>query len=116
MQSLQLSGCVVNLAILDEIDWNKLPNLTWPQIIQATRTAPINQAQTFNQLLLLAAFYVKWRGIRKSILPMMDVYSRFEQEAILEDEHPESEIKLIEQYCIRWAGPPLAVQIDASRT
>ena len=45
---------------------------------QTARTTTINVAQTFNQLLLLDAFYVKWRGTKKSILAMMDVYSRFE--------------------------------------
>ena len=45
---------------------------------------------------------------------MMDVYSRFEQEAVMEDEHPETEIKLIEQYWIRWAGPPMSIKTDAS--
>ena len=32
----------------------------------------------------------------------------------MEDEHPETEIKLIEQYWIRWAGPPMSIKTDAS--
>ena len=47
-------------------------------------------------------------------MAMMDAFSRYEQMAILADNHPETEIKILEDRWLRWAGPPGSIKTDAS--
>ena len=78
------------------------------------RPGTLNNVTCFNQVVLLDAFFIKWNDKKHSILAIMDSFSRYEQMTRLEDDRPETEIKLIESAWLRWAGPPAVIKTDAS--
>ena len=82
--------------------------------LKPARPPALSSAACFNHVLLVDAFCVRWRGEKFSILAIMDAFSRFEQEAVLPNDYPETEIKLLEELWLRWAGPPAILKTDAS--
>ena len=64
-------------------------------------------------MLYIDGFVIKWNDVKYMILAMMDAFSRFEQ-MILKDDNPETEIAVLEQHWLRWAGIPNVIKTDAS--
>ena len=78
------------------------------------RPGNLTSVTCFSQVVLVDAFYIKWHDKKLSILAIMDSFSRFEQLALLENDRPDTEIALLEQLWLRWAGPPSVLKTDAS--
>ena len=49
---------------------------------------------------------MKWNDVKYHILAVLDVYSRFEVNAIIDRETEEMEIKVLEQQWFQGCGPP----------
>ena len=78
------------------------------------RPGSLSTTTSFNQVLLVDSFFIRWHGTKHAVLALMDQFSRFEQLARAQDEQPDTEIALIEDVWIRWAGTPACIKTDAS--
>ena len=75
---------------------------------------PLPQAHHFNELLEMDVYHIKWRGERKKILAVIDIFSRFEMNAVIKGESEKEETKALEEKWIAWAGYPQKIRTDSS--
>ena len=83
-------------------------------VSKLARPAAVHKAGAFNDMVYVDGFVIKWKNVKYTVLAIMDAFSRFEQMGLLKDEHPETEIEVLEKYWLRWAGAPNTIKTDAS--
>jgi hypothetical protein len=59
-------------------------------------------------------FHVRWRGDRKKVFAIIDVFSRFEVNAVIKSEDLKDEAKILEERWFSWAGYPMKIRTDSS--
>ena len=72
------------------------------------------QASFFNELIEMDTFHVKWRGDRKKVFAIIDVFSKFEVNAAIKSEALKDEAKVLEEKWFAWAGFPQQIRTDSS--
>ena len=55
--------------------------------------ALMHKASAFNDV---DGFVIMWKDVKYNVLAIMDAFNRFEQMGVLKDEHPETEIEVLE--------------------
>ena len=78
--------------------------------------ASLPQANHFNELLEADVFHVKWseNGGKQKVLAILDVFSRYEINAVVERETEEEELQVLENQWIQIFGPPKRFRTDSS--
>ena len=78
--------------------------------------ASLPQAQHFNELLEADVFHLKWdeNGGKQRVLAILDVYSRYEVNTLVDRETEEIELKVLEEQWIQVFGPPKRFRTDSS--
>lgn len=72
------------------------------------------RASFFNDVIEMDTFHLKWDDVKCKILAIIDVYSRFETNAIIQSETIEEELDIMQKQWISWAGFPKVIKTDSS--
>ena len=77
---------------------------------------PVSLPQTshFNQMLEADVCQIKWESGKAKVLAIIDIYSRYEINAVLKRETEEEELKVLEQAWIQHFGAPQFFRTDSS--
>ena len=78
------------------------------------RVATLPKADYFNEVVDTDVFWVQWKSKRKSIMSVMDEYSRFEVDHVLKKENPAHQLKILDRQWLDWAGPMKVLRLDLS--
>lgn len=70
----------------------------------------------FNEVIEMDTLHLKWDDVKCKILAIIDVYSRFETNAIIQSEPIEEELDIMQKQWISWAGFPKVIKTDSSGT
>ena len=72
------------------------------------------RASFFNEVIEMDTFHLKWDDVKCKVLAIIDVYSRFETNAIIQSETIEEELDVMQKQWISWAGFPKVIKTDSS--
>ena len=75
---------------------------------------PLSQASHFNEIIEMDIFHLKWDGVKKKVFAIIDVYSRFETNAVVSSETLDEELEVIMRQWVSWAGFPKQIRTDSS--
>ena len=78
------------------------------------KPASLSQASHFNEIIEMDIFHLKWDGVKRKVFAIIDVYSRFETNAVVTNETLEEELEVIMRQWISWAGFPKQIRTDSS--
>ena len=78
------------------------------------KPAPLPQASHFNELMEIDVFHIKWDDKKYKILAAIDVYSRYEINALMKRETEEEELGILEKQWFNVFGAPEKVKTDSS--
>ena len=78
------------------------------------KPSSLPQANHFNDVLEMDVFHLKWHGEKHPVLAILDVYSKYETNAVLKREAIKEEIEVLERQWLAWAGVPLRIRTDSS--
>ena len=70
------------------------------------KPSSLPQASHFNQILEAGTFHIKWNDEKRRALAVLDVYSRFEINAVITRETEEQEIRVLQDQWVNIFGPP----------
>ena len=77
------------------------------------KPSALPQAAYFNELLEIDVFHIRWNDQKKHVIAIIDIYSRFEWNRVLQRETEVEELKILEEW-IRVFGPPRKLRTDSS--
>ena len=78
------------------------------------KPASLSQASHFNEIIEMDIFHLKWDGVKKKVFAIIDVYSRFETNAVVANETLDEELEVIMRQWVSWAGFPKQIRTDSS--
>lgn len=78
------------------------------------KPSALPQSNHFNDILEMDVFHLKWHGEKHPVLAILDVYSKYETNAVLKREAIKEEIEVLERQWLSWAGVPLRLRTDSS--
>eukprot|EP00913_Durusdinium_trenchii_P002397 g2213.t1 len=78
------------------------------------KPASLPQASHFNELMEIDVFHIKWDDKKYKILAAIDVYSRYEINALMKRETEEEELGILEKQWFNVFGAPEKVKTDSS--
>ena len=78
------------------------------------KPASLSQASHFNEIIEMDIFHSKWDGVKKKIFAIIDVYSRYETNAVVSNEALEEELEIMMTQWVSWAGFPKQIRTDSS--
>ena len=78
------------------------------------KPASLPQCSHFNECLEADVFHIRWNNEKKKILAVLDVYSKYEINAILDRETEEAELRVLQDLWINVFGPPEKFRTDSS--
>ena len=78
------------------------------------KPAALSRASHFNEMIEMDTFHMKWNGEKRKILAIIDVYTRFETNAVINSESMEEELDVLRKQWISWAGHPKIIKTDSS--
>ena len=78
------------------------------------KPSSLPQASHFNQILEADTFHIKWNDEKRRVLAVVDVYSRFEINAVIARETEEEEIQVLQDRWLNIFGPPEVFRTDSS--
>lgn len=81
---------------------------------KAVKVATLYKPPHFNHTLSVDTFHLQWKGEKKKVLCMMDEFSRYELDCLIEEETAAMEIALMESTWMRSFGYPKRFRTDAS--
>ena len=77
------------------------------------KPSALPRANHFNDILEMDVFHTKWHREKHPVLAILDVYSKYETNAVLKREAIK-EIEVLERQWVAWAGVPLRLRTDSS--
>ena len=80
---------------------------------KTAKPASLPQASSFNELLEMDVFHIKWNDEKRRILAIIDIYSRYEMNAVVASETEKEELGILDQW-INAFGCPSKIRADAS--
>ena len=78
------------------------------------KPASLSQASHFNEIIEMDIFHLKWDGVKRKVFAIIDVYSRFETNAVVINETLEEELEVIMRQWVSWASFPKQIRTDSS--
>ena len=78
------------------------------------KPASLLQASHFNEIIEMDIFHLKWDGVKRKVFAIIDVYSRFETNAVVSNETLDEELEVIMRQWVSWAGFPKQIRTDSS--
>ncbi len=78
------------------------------------KPASLSQASHFNEIIEMDIFHLKWDGVKRKIFAIIDVYSRYETNAVVSNETLDEELEVIMKQWVSWAGFPKQIRTDSS--
>lgn len=78
------------------------------------KPASLSQASHFNEIIEMDIFHLKWDGVKRKVFAIIDVYSRFETNAVVSNETLDEELEVIMRQWVSWAGFPKQIRTDSS--
>ena len=78
------------------------------------KPAALSKASYFNEMIEMDTFHIRWGDTKHKILAVIDAYTRFEVNSIIQSESMEEEIKVLKKQWLSWAGHPKIIKTDSS--
>ena len=78
------------------------------------KPSSLPQAGHFNELMEIDIFHIKWDDKKYKILAAIDVFSRYEINALMKRETEEEELKILEDQWFKIFGAPEKIKTDSS--
>ena len=78
------------------------------------KPSSLPQASHFNELMEIDVFHIKWDDKKYKILAAIDVFSRYEINAVMKRETEEEKLKIIEELWFKVFGTPERMKTDDS--
>lgn len=80
---------------------------------KTAKPSSLPQAKCFNELLEMDVFHIKWNEEKRRVLSIIDIYSRYEMNAVVAAETEKEELAILDQW-IHAFGCPSRIRTDAS--
>ena len=78
------------------------------------KPAALSKASYFNEMIEMDTFHIRWGDTKHKILAVIDAYTRFEVNSIIQSESMEEEIEVLKKQWLSWAGHPKIIKTDSS--
>ena len=77
------------------------------------KPSALPQASHFNEVLEKDVFHIKWNDEKKKVLAVIDIFSKYEMNSLVESETEKAELQVLEAW-INVFGPPKRLRTDAA--
>lgn len=78
------------------------------------KPSSLPRSSFFNDMIEMDTFHLKWDDQKCKVLAIIDTYSRFETNAVIQSETMEEELEALQKQWISWAGFPKTIKTDSS--